>query len=138
MDKTVLKTRKYKVGYEIRTELWRLHPDEKPTEIKAAYTPDGHYIGRSKDAHFLCKKRGIKPEKADLNHCVCSIGFCEKEQKWYGWSHRALCGFGMGDKLFEEKFTDDGSVPYVKHGDFTIENMCQAKQAAVNFASSVS
>ena len=24
------------------------------------------------------------------------IGFSEKEQKWYGWSHRAFYGFKVG------------------------------------------
>jgi len=27
---------------------------------------------------------------------TCCVGFNEKEQKWYGWSHRAICGFGIG------------------------------------------
>lgn len=29
---------------------------------------------------------------------VCCIGFNPKEQKWYGWSHRAMFGFGIGSK----------------------------------------
>ena len=41
----------------------------------------------------------IKPEKIWKNSNVCSIGFCEKEQKWYGWSHRAMYGFKVGDKV---------------------------------------
>lgn len=138
MKKEVLKVRRYKVGYEIRTELWWHSPNDEPTEVKAAYTPSGDYIGSSRRANFFCKKRGINPEKASQDHCVCSIGFCKKEKKWYGWSHRAMCGFGIGDKLYEEEFTDDGSVPFIEHGSITIENMDQAKQAAINFASSVS
>lgn len=25
-----------------------------------------------------------------------TMGFCEEEQKWYGWTHRAAYGFGVG------------------------------------------
>ncbi|MEO1892686.1 hypothetical protein [Spongiibacter tropicus] len=28
---------------------------------------------------------------------IC-IGFNPEEGKWYGWSHRAICGFGVGSK----------------------------------------
>ena len=36
-----------------------------------------------------------------------SLGFSEKEQKWYGWSHRAIYGFGIGSK------TTKGDCSYV-------------------------
>jgi hypothetical protein len=98
IEKTVLSSRNYAAGYVIRRELWS-HGDEKPTEMKAAYTPDGDYIGDSKWAYRLCKLRGVKPEKASKDDCVCSIGFCESEQKWYGWSHRAIYGFGIGSEV---------------------------------------
>jgi hypothetical protein len=29
----------------------------------------------------------------------CSIGFNPSEQKWYGWSHRAIYGFGIGSEV---------------------------------------
>lgn len=92
--------RRYKAGYEIREEVWKLDEnDPEPTTMRAAYTPSGDYIGNSKSAHRLVVLRGIKPEKSNPEHCVCSIGFCEKEQKWYGWSHRAIYGFGIGSTV---------------------------------------
>lgn len=100
MLKELISERNYKAGYVIRKEL--VDGSEYGSddfEMKSAYTPDGAYIGASKDAHFLCKKKGIKPEKSNPDHCVCSIGFCEKEQKWYGWSHRAIFGFGIGSTV---------------------------------------
>ena len=104
----VMGVRKYIAGYEIRTEIWYRGDDEKGVEMKAAYTPVGDYIGSSKDAYFLCKTKGIKPEKADPKDDVCSIGFCEKEQKYFGWSHRAIYGFGIGDSV---KMGDSGYQP---------------------------
>ena len=57
---------------------------------------DGSYIGTRDYAKRLCDDRGIKPERAQANHRVASVGFCAKESKWYGWSHRAMYGFSVG------------------------------------------
>lgn len=113
--------RRYKAGYEVWIETSAVQfeaiaisePDgdgslddvveaiEQPSivTVKSAYTPEGDYIGNPKTAHYLVRKKGINPEKASASHKVCSIGFCEREQKWYGWSHRAIYGFGIGDSV---------------------------------------
>jgi len=104
MTITVISERKYKAGYVVKNQQ---HSDFDVT-YKTAYTPEGHYIGNPKDAYHLCKKRGIKPELRTPSSNVCSIGFCEREQKWYGWSHRAMFGFGVGSKV---KAGDCGYVP---------------------------
>ena len=99
-DRKILSVRRYKAGYEIRKELRDGSPyGSKDFEMKIAYTPSGDYIGNPKWAYRLCKKMGIVPEIADSTHSVCSIGFCDKEQKWYGWSHRAMFGFGIGSMV---------------------------------------
>ena len=41
-------------------------------------------------------KYGIIEEVQSNNGRVSSIGFNPTEQKWYGWSHRAIYGFGVG------------------------------------------
>jgi len=100
MIKELISTRKFKAGYEVRTEWWRLSEEDKnPTLMKSAHTPSGDYIGNPIEAYRMVVKRGIAPELAKKNHTVCSIGFCAKENKWYGWSHRAICGFGIGSKV---------------------------------------
>jgi hypothetical protein len=48
-------------------------------------------------------KRRIQPEKASPTDETCSIGYCEKERKWYGWSHRAIFGFKIGDCVDSEE-----------------------------------
>ena len=132
-----LKVLHYKAGYEVRTN--RITGDDvfggDPFTVRSAFTPGGDYIGNPRTARFLVVKRGIVPEKINASHNICSVGFCEAENKWHGWSHRAIVGFGVGDKLFEERFegaTDE--TPFVRHGDITIESMEQARQAASNFA----
>ena len=166
----VLSTRKYKVGYEVREELQQTDFEAVPigetnkvaqdiidfindhrgehVVMKSSYTPSGHYIGTPKMARFLIVKRGIKPELADPTNKVCSIGFCEKEQRWYGWSHRAICGFGVGDVVKEGDCTassgwtdeylrehpeDDTSLTV----GFKAKDLVDAKRMAMAFASSV-
>lgn len=55
---------------------------------------DNSYIGNEKDAQEL-ENMGIAPQAIEGN-TVASIGFCEAESKWYGWSHRAIFGFVVG------------------------------------------
>lgn len=47
----------------------------------------------------LTKKYGITEfEKRTPESCVNSIGYSPKNEKWYGWSHRAIYGFKVGSK----------------------------------------
>lgn len=158
MGTKVLKVRKYKVGYEIRTELCTFGDDEDQVTLKSAYTvPEGFYIGSSKWAHRLIVQRGIKPEPRppscqesnDGRGRTCSIGFCEREQKWFGWSHRAFHGFGIGDVVKEgdccassgwtdeflaEHPEEDLSLPV----GFQAKTLADCKRMAIAFAESVS
>jgi hypothetical protein len=115
----------------LKRELWRMegNPD---TDIKAAYSRDGGYIGDWKEACYL-HGRGIVPEaKPGSTGNVCSIGFCEREQKWYGWSHRALYGFGIGD-VVEEGSCCCESLPV----GFKAEMLDDARRMAIAFADCV-
>ncbi len=147
----VTRVRKYKAGYELRDEYWEHDPKEIPFLMKrVAYNPQGEYIGTSKDAYYLVVKKGIAPIKiSDYEHAPCQIGFCEKEQKWYGWSHRAIYGFGIGDKVkkgdccassgyideyIKEHPEKDKSLPI----GFIAKTLDDAKTMAIAFAESVS
>lgn len=61
---------------------------------------DGSYltfVGSENDLKYLLKN-GIteKIQSAFTNGGSASLGFNPAEQKWYGWSHRAMFGFGIG------------------------------------------
>lgn len=149
-ERKLVSERNYKAGYVVRNEFINGTPYGcKDFEMKSAYTHEGQYLGDSKTAYRLCKTRGIKPELNREDHTTCSIGFCEREQKWYGWSHRAIYGFGVGDVVkegdcaassgsidewLEDHPEDDLSVPV----GFTAKTLSDAKQMAVAFADSVS
>ncbi len=122
MVKQVLSIRKYKAGYEVRHQLMDGEQyGGTDYEMKTAYTPDGKQIGDSKTAYRLCKKRGIKPELSHPNNSTCSIGFSEKEQKWYGWSHRAIYGFGIGSTC------EKGDCHYTPDSFAEIQKDCHCK-----------
>lgn len=107
-----------------------------PTRMNVAYTKEGKYVGDIEFAKFLAG-RCIRPELNDPSHSVCSVGYSAPHNKWYGWSHRATCGFGIGDMVFDENFGDD-TTPFVKHGSIRIDSMEQARTAACAFARYVS
>ncbi len=121
--------------------------EEVTTQV--ARTPDGHYIGNEERALYLCVEKGIRPELMSEDSEVCSIGFCWKEEKWYGWSHRAIYGFGIGDTVeegdccslsgwTEEYLKDhpeaDKSLPV----GFQAKSLDDAKRMAIAFAERVS
>jgi len=66
-----------------------------------------------------------------------STGLDEEKGIWYGWSHRAIMGFKIGDKIFEEDFGDD-HTPFKKHGSKTIKTLDDAKLSAERFSDYVS
>ncbi len=109
VENKVLKERHFKAGYVLKTE--EVDDGNGGTMImQNAYTPSGDYIGNKRDAWRLVAERGIAPEKITSESNVCSIGFSAKQNKWFGWSHRAIHGFGIGDK--------------VKKGDLTASSGC--------------
>lgn len=125
--------------YVAKTEIWKIKEDKSDpgTEIKSAYTKNGDYIGDLKMAKFLIGKGITKFSKTNPRHSVCSIGLDGKNGIWYGWSHRAIAGFKIGDKIFEEDF-GNGDTKFTQHGSKTIKNLNDAKQAAINFAKYIS
>ena len=122
-----------KDGYEIRTEIIddSDYGGDGALEIKSAYTPNGDYIGNLEMAKTLSKK-GIAPQKKRPDCNICTIGFSMKDNKWYGWSHRAIYGFKPGDVITKD---DLGSETF-KPG-YELKNLEDAKKAAIAFADSV-
>jgi hypothetical protein len=121
--------------HDVWEETWYWGDDQEPQSSKmiAARNKVGDYIGDKDMANFLAK-HGIAAELNCDDHDVCSIGWSERGQKYFGWSHRAIIGFGIGDMIFEEDFECDDDTPFVKHGRRRIETKEDAKLAAKNFA----
>ena len=95
------------------SERYRIETRHYPTDggrvvaMEVAVNPAGHYIGPPSVARVLCDDWCIRPELApsasydDDQPRTCSIGKSDRDGKWYGWSHRAMTGFGIGDVVKE-------------------------------------
>jgi len=132
IDKTLISAKHMKGGYELRKEMWSMSwTGADDMEMESVYNHHGDYIGDKKNAKMLMDK-GIIPEISKPDHSVCSIGYSPDDGKWYGWSHRAIKGFGIGDK--GETFT-----PFIStKSEDKIKTLSEAKDAAIAFAESVS
>ena len=151
---TVLSIRHFRVGMLAGYNVEERRVEGRPRDfdgftMKVAVTPGGDYIGDTKFAYRLCKIRGIIPQKARPSHNVCSIGYCPRDNKWYGWSHRAIFGFGIGDVVKEgdcaasSGWTDEYLAEHPEENTalpvgFTAHTLEDAKRMAMAFAESVS
>jgi len=133
--------------FDVRWEITPLTGDDM---WHAVYSDvDGGYVGTPEDAYRLFQQGIICAQKAQPQHKVCSIGFNQAEQKWYGWSHRARYGFGIGDVVKDgdccasSGWTEDylkahpEERVYLDVG-FEAKTLDDAKKMAIAFAESVS
>jgi hypothetical protein len=85
-------------------------------------------------ARFLIEKHGISKFRGRREDSkVASVGYSPAARKWFGWSHRAIAGFGIGDRIFEASFGDD-RTPFDQHGAVPITTLHEALIAATRFA----
>lgn len=120
---------------EARQEIWTLDGAD-PTPIICAYTKSGEYVGDLSFAKYLAG-RCIHPERNKPEHSVCSIGYSRPDKAWYGWSHRAMVGFHLGDRIFDEAYGNDDTL-FTQHGSVVIETLEQARESACRFAEYIS
>lgn len=111
---------------------------------------DGSYVGPPEEAWKYVFQRGIESfYKTKEDHKTASIGFCPDCYMWYGWSHRAIYGFKVGDILKEgelgtyssdldenTEFIDEIKENLVPVG-FECKTLYDCKKAASAFAFSV-
>jgi len=131
--------------FECRQEEVNMDGD-KPIIMHSFYNCSGKYIG---DVEWMRKliEKGITPEIYNNNN-VCSIGKSYKDGKWYGWSHRAMYGFQIGDRVKEgdccassgwtDEYLKTHPDPFVLPVGFEAKTEDDCKRMAMAFASSVS
>lgn len=157
----VLSSRNFQAGYRVDTVLidnlpymgkpmrdYAQRPGRFMTMRRAMTVKGDYYVGDPKWAHEIFVNRcfcEVQPQEAGQ---TCCVGYCPRTKRWFGWSHRAICGFGICDKLFDPNWRPRGKVRYtneeidrvafVARGGRIIRNLKQAKQAALAFANYVS
>lgn len=91
----------------------------------------------------LAKKYGIESfDYPSPDSQVRSIGFNPKTKTWYGWSHRAIAGFKVGDRVKAGDVIAKGTAADLRGGDgfeigFTAKSLDDAKAMAAKFANEV-
>ena len=143
--------------YRIVVENIKTDPSEQPTIMASVLCKDGGYVGRVEDFLKLLDM-GILPESSkhnfnDAANCghgsTANIGKSFKDGKWYGWSHRAMFGFQIGDVVKEGDCTNisgwtDEHLAQHPEADislpvgFIAKSEEDAKRMAMAFAESVS
>ena len=108
--------------------------------MTAAFTTAGHYIGTVKMAKRLVEKYGIVPE-CRRGLTVCTIGWSARRKKWYGWSHRAIAGFGMGSIVRKGDVIAKAVIGNPRRGfatGYRPKTVADCKRMALVFAEEVS
>jgi len=123
-------------GYDVRYELIDLSKfGTLNPRMVSAYTSDtSEYIGEPNTAHELCVVRGIRPQlREDVDIPVCTVGFSEQRNAWYGWGPKGIKSFTIGDTV---KMGDVLLGRYPK--DFKVKTLEDARAMAYAFAEEVS
>ena len=84
--------------FTIQTEVVCLEGCEAVT-LEAAYTKEGYYVGDKQQAESLIGLGITSQVQPRGDGTTCVVGFCPAELKWYGWSHSAIYGFGIGSSM---------------------------------------
>jgi hypothetical protein len=96
---------------KVKIKWSEIAPDISDDEVDLILGNDDSYVCLASDESLVSfmEEHGIEPQSiSGIPYAVAQIGFSDKEQKWYGWSHRAIYGFGMGDEITEDSI---GFVP---------------------------
>ena len=89
----------------------------------------------------IAKQFGITEfDRAQVGSATYTVGFSPTRKKWYGWSHRAVFGFGVGDVVKKGDVIAKGgefAPPSALDVGFTAKSMDDAKRIAAVFADAV-
>jgi len=93
----------------------------------------GFYLGDPEFARKLTNKFQISVFfLSSEKRAVATVGYSEAQTMCYGWSSSKICGFRIGDKIYDAEFEEDTSPE--KHGSDVIKSREDCIQAAINFS----
>lgn len=95
------------------------------------------YIGNIRDAYSMKDMSMFRNQNLLKKEGVANIAYHNSQDKWCGWSHRAIACFGIGDRIFDSKY-GTGETPFNKHGDVPITSELDMIESASRFANYVS
>lgn len=122
---------------------------EKDLSDYEVLNDEGKIVGNLSWALELLKLGIYKPTSKTPERVYCSIGYAPNSKKWYGWSHRAINGYKIGDVLKAgDLATESGWCDeYLKKRPeldrrmpvgFELKTFLDCKNAAIAFSDAVS
>lgn len=99
-------------------------------DLKERHQTNVNFIYKHRLTNLMSVRRvkGLPLSKTGCN--TVSIGFNEKEQEWYGWTHRGYGHFGIGYEVKKGSICDYGTHKY----PFKVKTLEEAKQLAIDIA----
>jgi len=91
-----------KPRYVQNYEKWTFESGDEEL-LDCCYTFSGDMIGIPTMAKEICNNRYIHPRPLNDEDvgtgALCAIGKSDQDGKWYGWSHKGIQGFEVGDSV---------------------------------------
>lgn len=118
------------------TEIWTDHNEYVGLADLGEREDNINFIYKHRLTNLMSIDRALGKPLKKIVYYTALIGFSEKEQKWYGWSHRGFYSFGIGNIIFEgsvfDKYIKNEYIDY--KFPFIIETLDEAKKFAAWFA----
>lgn len=119
------------------TEIWTDHNEYVGLADLGERDDEVNFIYKHRLTNLMSTNRAMGKPLSKTGCNAVSIGFSEKEQAWYGWTHRGYKKFYIGLKLENGSIYDKIFDEYIGHKyelPFTIETLDQAKEFATYLA----
>ena len=114
------------------TEIWTSHNEYVGLADLGETESNVNFIYKHRLTNLMSVNRAMGKPLSESGCNTVSIGFSEKEQKWYGWTHRGYGAFGIGDEIVERSIMDSEDAKY-RH-PFKVKTLEQAKELAIYIA----
>lgn len=118
------------------TEIWTSHNEYVGLADLGKWKQDIlNFIYKHRLTNLMSINRAKGKPLSETGCNTVSIGFSEKEQKWYGWTHRGHGAFGIGYEIVKGSIMDTEDAKY--RYPFKVETLEQAKELAIHIAESL-
>ena len=114
------------------TEIWTNHNEYVGLADLGKKEFNVNFIYKHRLTNLMSVNRAMGKPLSEVGCNTVSIGFNEKEQKWYGWTHRGYGAFGIGYEITKGSIMDSKNAKY--RYPFKVETLEQAKELAIHLA----
>ena len=114
------------------TEIWTDHNEYVELADLGKKASNINFIYKHRLTNLMSINRAMGKPLSETGCNTVSIGFNEKEQAWYGWTHRGYGKFYIGYEIKQGSIMDCVGAKY--QYPFKVETLEQAKELAIHIA----